>query len=416
MKRKLFFLICFCLLQNIFSQKNEHEIHYSQEIFLTGKNNYKEIILDKEILTKAKNDVSDIRILDEHKNDVPYFLYNSVSYENVVDTFFESKYLGTFIEEEKNVGVFQYFDFAIIKQEKSDKEHRDVYTDVYGNQLHIETENSSFAETVEIFGSHDGINWNFITQSFLYDVNEYSQKIISFNQVEKYSFYRMKAKEKTLRPKSLTLVYTEVTENKKYFTKEFSPTFSIAEKDRNTIITIPKSEIRFLHIDSIQFETSGTFQRDVDAFYVSGEMYRFPFQEELLEKNYIEIDRTAYDADWIITIYNEDNKALEIKNITLTYHLQNLVFDSNAGTSFLLTYGDSTLVKPRYDIINFSEYILKEEIDLCALGSVTENLLAESKSFFGLPFEKLFMNVAIILAALILLVIIVAGLKKHGDS
>jgi hypothetical protein len=384
----------------IFSQ--EQEIHFSQEIVLSGEHNYKEIILDKDVMTKAASDFRDLRIVDEKQNNVPYFLYNSVSYENVVDTIFESKYLGTFIEEEKDLGVFQYFDFAIIKQENSD---------VYGNQLNIETENSGFAETVEIFGSHDGINWTFITQSFLYDVNEYSQKIISFNQVEKYSYYRMKAKEKTIRPNLLTLIYTEVTENKKIFTEKFSPEFSIEEKDRNTIITIPKSEIRFLHIDSIQFETSGTFQREVRAAYQRDEIYRFPFQNELLEKNYITLDSKMSNEDLIITIYNADDKALEIKNITLTYHLQKLVFDASEGKTFSLAYGDLTLTKPSYDIINFSEYILKEVIDVCALGELTETV-AEEKSDFA--FGKLFMNIAIVLAAVVLMIIIVAVLKKQG--
>jgi hypothetical protein len=405
LKYKLFFAICLSTAVIVFSQEPENKIHYSQEIILSGENEYKEIILDKDVITKAKSNLSDIRIVDENKNDVPYFLYDSQSYEEVVDALFESDYLGSFIKEEENIGIFEYFNFAIRKEENIDVEHQDVY----GNQIELEMNNSGFAETVEVLGSHDGINWTFVTNAFVYDVNEYSQKTISFYQTEKYSFYRIKAKDKTVQINSLKLVYTEVNESKELFTKEFHPRFSIEEKNKNTIITIPKDEVRFLHIDTIQFETSGTFQRDVSALYQREEIYNFPFREELLEKNYINVDMSVRDEDFVITIFNGDDKALAITNLTVTYRLQKLVFDASEGKSFSLTYGDSTLAKPNYDIANYGEYILQEGVDLCALGKVTET--AEKSDF---AFGKLFMNIAIILAAVVLMIIIIAGMKKHG--
>lgn len=65
----------------------------------------------------------------------------------------------------------------------------------------------------------------------------------------------------------LELMCTEVAEGEELFTKEFHPIYIIEKKDKNTIITIPNSEVRFLYIDSIWFETSGTFQRTVGALY-----------------------------------------------------------------------------------------------------------------------------------------------------
>jgi hypothetical protein len=104
---------------------------------------------------------------------------------------------------------------------------------------------------------------------------------------------------------------------------------------------------------------------------------------------------------------------LKIADIAITYRLQKAVFDASEGKHFSLTYGDSSLAKPNYDINNFSEYILQESIDLCALGEPTE-IAAEEKSDFALG--KLFMNSAIVLAAIILLIIIIAGFKKHGTA
>ncbi len=415
MKRKLFLFINMFAALFLFSE--EHEIQYVQEIMLSGEKDYKEIVLDKDVITKSSRNFRDIRIVDEAGNNVPYFIYNSFSYSNMMDTSFESEYIGSFIKEEENekiedseIGdskIYEYFDFRIIKQEHSD---------VYGNQLKLETKNSGFAEMVEIFGSHDGIHWTPVTEAFMYDVGEISQKTVSFNHIEKYSYYRIKAKEKALQMQSLTLSYIEVTEDSGLFADYFHPVFSIEEKDRNTLITIPKSEIRFLYIDGIHFETKGTFQRELEVFYQYDEIYRFPFRGELLEKNFVTLDRQIPDEDLIVTIYNADDKPLEITNITINYGLQKLVFNAAEGGLFFLEYGDSSLTKPDYDIANYGEYILKEGLDSCVLGEVKERAVSEPKTFFSMSSAKLFMNISIILAAVILLIIIFAGFKKHASS
>lgn len=410
MKRKLFLFINIFAALFIFSE--EYAIHYLREIILSGEKEYKEIVLDKDVITKSSRNFRDIRIVDEAGEYVPYFIYNSLSYSNMIDTSFEAEYMGSFIKEEENENagdseIYEYFDFRIIKQEHSD---------VYGNQLKLETINSGFAETVEIFGSHDGIHWTPVTEAFVFDVREISQKTVFFNEIEKYSYYRIKAKEKTLRIQSLTLSYIEVTENSGLFAESFHPVFTAEEKEQNTVITIPKSEIRFLYIDSIHFETKGTFQRDVGVFYQYDEIYRFPFRGELLEKNFITLDSQIPDEDLIVTIYNADDRPLEITNITLFYRLQKLVFNAAEGGPFFLEYGDSSLTKPDYDIANYGEYILKEGLDSCVLGEVKELAISEPKTFFSMSFAKLFMNISIILAAVILLIIIFAGLKKHASS
>ncbi len=406
MKNNILLLVCFFTALCIFSQENIS--HYSAEIILSGENNYKEIVLDKDVITKSSSNFRDIRIVDDSGEHVPYFIYNSLEYEDIDEASFESEYLGSFIKaEEDSLIVYEYFDFKIEKSEHSD---------VYGNHLEIETLNSGFAETVEILGSHDGINWTPVCEAFIYDVGDYSQKTIPFHQTEKYSYYRMKANEHTLEMRSLKLVHTDVTQTEQSFTKEFHPAFTIEEKDQRSIITIPKSELRFLYIDTIQFETSGIFQRKVNAFYRRHEIYRFPFREELLEKNFITVNRQIRDEDLILTIYNGDDRPLEIESITVSYRLQNLVFDASRGGSFFLEYGDATLTEPDYDIKKYGEYILKEGLDLCTLGTPTETAADAPKTFFGMTLGQLFMNAAIVLAAAVLLIIIIAGFKKHGTS
>ncbi len=411
-KVKLLFIFYFCTAFFVFSE--EAAIHYSGEIILTGEKDYKEIILDRDVITRAAYDFRDIRIVNEEGNPVPYFIYNSLTYEKILDTFFGSEYLGSFIKDGD-----EYFDFKILKKEHSD---------VYGNHLEITTLNSGFAETVALLGSHDGNNWVPVTEAFIYDVRTFSQKTIPFGRTEKYSYYRIKAAEHTLQPDSLKLIYTEMIQDRQLFTREFHPAFEIEEKDQNTLITIPKNEIRYLHIDSIQFETGGTFQREVAASYKRDEIYRFPFRGELLEKNYIILDRRSSDNDLVITIFNGDDRPLEVKNVTLFYRFQKLVFNAGEGNSFFLEYGDYSLTKPDYDIRNYGEYILREGVDPCTIGHTKETPSSKPRetpvaspdskpqeTLAGMPIEKFFMNVSIVLAALILLIVIIAGLKKHGS-
>ena len=395
------FLLVWCFLAGVSLFSDDTVKTYVNRIFPSGEGTYGEIILDRHITTRASRDLRDIRIINNNTEPAAYFIYDSRTFRTIDDNSFTAVFMDSFLKD-----GFEYFDFRIIKPEN---------TDVFGNHLELETANSGYAETIGVLGSHDGINWTPVTEGFIYDVRTFSEKTIPLGRTEKYSYYRIRAAEHTLKPESLKLVYTGTSESRQFFIDEFSPEFEIREKDKNTVITIPGEAVRFLFIDSIVLDSGDIFQRKVDTPFRRDEIYQFPFRGEMISKKHIPIGKQHYDDDLTITIFNGDDKPIDIKNITIYYRFFRLVFNAQEGTSFAVYYGDSSLPKPVYDIKNYGSYILKEGTVPCILGPREESPRLFQDQPAPQPAKnrgKLFLNIAIILAALVLLVVIIAGLRK----
>ncbi|MEJ8555374.1 hypothetical protein [Tepidibacter sp. Z1-5] len=70
-------ILFFCI--NIFANENTDDYRFSKEINYNYDNEYKSFFLDEEIYRYVKSDLSDIRIVNEKNEFVPYYIFNKYS-------------------------------------------------------------------------------------------------------------------------------------------------------------------------------------------------------------------------------------------------------------------------------------------------------------------------------------------------
>src|SRR5690606_26064258 len=108
-----------------------------------------------------------------------------------------------------------------------------------------------------------------------------------------------------------------------------------------------------------------------------------------------------------ITIQNQDNPALQIKDIEVNYLADRLIFQAEKEKEYYLFYGNSNSRKPLYDIERFKENIIAlQTFDEAALGN---EIVLDNSQKQALP---LFQN-KLWLWAVMLIVILILGFFSY---
>jgi hypothetical protein len=82
--------------------------------------------------------------------------------------------------------------------------------------------------------------------------------------------------------------------------------------------------------------------------------------------------RDTGHVQWTVTVDNGDDAPLAIQVVRLQVRERTVCFDANAGASYTLYYGDSTLVAPRYDYASL--FRPRETARVAGLGAEEQNL------------------------------------------
>ncbi|WP_099188280.1 hypothetical protein [Tepidibacter mesophilus] len=73
------FIVMLFFSINIFADENIHDWRFSKEIYHNSDNEYKSFLLDEEVYRYSKYDLSDIRIINQKNEFVPYYIFNKYS-------------------------------------------------------------------------------------------------------------------------------------------------------------------------------------------------------------------------------------------------------------------------------------------------------------------------------------------------
>ncbi len=150
---------------------------YFKEIEVNGNSKYKEFYITEDIYSKSKNDLGDIRILDDKGQEIPYVIekkdtgYNDV--EKIIST---GNIISETAKEEKLETVFKF----------SPKSELD---DVFGNRIEIIPKRNFYFE-YELLGSNNGKSWEYITYGEIYKTPDKENLLIDFPE-EKYTYYKL---------------------------------------------------------------------------------------------------------------------------------------------------------------------------------------------------------------------------------
>ena len=370
---------------------------HTADIINHGQNKYKSIRLTPEIYNFSNSDLSDLRIIDENNQTIPYFI--NTSYQTIYKGSYNYPMLriDSYLKDDKF-----YFDYALEKEYDSD---------IQATSIKLASSNTNFAKQVEIFGSYDGINWTKIQDDIIYSVDNNVKLEILFNKTQKFTHYRFRLSNnlEKISFERVELNYDVSISEKSYFTETITPEFSREEQENNTHIHI--NGLKNLKLNEITIVSDSVFKRNASTPINSKEIYNLNFGDEKYCDTTLEMNWHIPDQDiFTLIIHNNDDKPINIDSIIVTYFADELVFDGSSSNSYTLKFGtDPSAKKPMYDIANYKEEVLKQNIDKLTLSNITFD--DKTKQENEVNYELIF-NITVIIVTIILGVITINKLRK----
>jgi len=370
---------------------------YSATIVISGEHRYKALRLSPPIYNAANSNLSDLRIVDSRGEYTPYFIHNNVKETSAESETYELMLINSYVKDENF-----YFDYKLARESESD---------TIATSIKFTTYSSNFAKTVDVYGSYDNRNWQFIQSDKLYAIDDAVKLSIDFEQAQKYTHYRLRLANnlEQITFISASLDYSVQTAAQYYFIESLSPSFSVEEEDKTTRITI--YGLQNLHLYDIAIHTDSMFKRIVSTSGgVSKELYNLTLNDMTLASLNLPLaGRQTLGDSYTLTIANGDDKPINISGITARYYADELVFEALAGETYRLEFGASAeKTTPEYDISRYMNEILKGDLDQVGIGEIVYTVKAEP-----LPqrdYKPIF-NIVVIVIALILGTVILLKLK-----
>ncbi|AZB41031.1 DUF3999 family protein [Bacillus sp. FJAT-42376] len=338
---------------------------FAKNIEIQNEGKYQSLFLDEEVYSGAREDLGDVRIVNEKGQTVPYYMKNGYGNVSEQETVYSSEPLPG---REENGNTL--YDFKMIQDEKN--------TDIVGETLKADLPDQPFLKKTQVLGSYDGLKWEPVTEDTLYNTGEVKKDTIDLGMAMKYTYYRVKIldnAEKINLP-GLSLIHSETRESFKEFSKQKTPEFTAAEKGKQTVITIENKQR--LKIAKVSVNAAGNFRRTVEIEEGSGlpvslsgeaELYRADFKDTRILNTDLTFQSPSSAGKITITISNEDNAPLDLQGITITYLVDELVFEKKSAGPYQLLYGSKNAQIPQYDIEEFRSFIEKESVSEATLGS-----------------------------------------------
>jgi len=385
----LLFLLCFSIAP-LFS--------HDAAVKIEGENIYKAVRLTPPVYNAAHRRLSDLLLKNESGENVPYFINSSLQKTNSIRETYPMALINSYIKDD-----YFFFDYKLASVRDSD---------IISTSLEFATGNSGFAKQVEVFGSYDNINWEFVQSDILYVVESKSKLAVFFNRPQKYTHYRLRLANNMERISftQVELVFNEEISEETYFIESFVPRFTVENEERRTKIII--EGLKNLRLCDIVIETDSMFIRTVSAEGGNRkELYNLSVNGTSYTDTALPLNRlVSQDEAFTVTINNGDDKPINITGITVRYFADELVFQDSAGGVYTLEFGvDLSRAAPVYDIERYKTEILKGPIDRLPLGEIVYTQPAPERDEFPL---RVVFNILVTLVALVLGVLIVLKMRE----
>jgi hypothetical protein len=390
-----------------------------------NKNTYKYFSLDADVYRYAADDLSDLRIINALGDNFPYFIeHGSIEY-NSREILYASKNISREIDQEKKTATF---DFQLIPQKKN----------ISGYKLILTVPYTDYSKQIIIYGRNADTDWEQIKKESIYQFETYKKNEIQFDTDIKYSFYRIvvinAAFDITI-TKLFLAGKTGIASQKLYQKKNIA--YSIKQEESSTLIELKNPE--HLKIFNIKLHAEGTFNRKYELFKTvsfesnkqsrkvnnteeriinEGNLYNFNFKDAVVSNTAINLpDSTLSENFFFIQIHNNNDKPIDINEISIIYYIDRVVFKSYNNDDISLYFGNSKAQQPKYDIETYRNHVLKEKMDECLLGAIQRKegiSEKDKKELIPAKTQKIILTVTIILISVILIFFLIrkmSGLK-----
>lgn len=337
--------------------------------FTNEKNDWNYLPIPDEFYANESKHLSGVRIFKINEKDtteIPFLVFR----ENI---------------SEENIEIAS----KIINVSKSEKgyyftmENLDNQQDI--NQIFLHFDNKNFDWKIDLQGSHTQNEWFSILENYRILSIENSQAEYRFEKLvfpnSNYKYYRILVKNAE-NPKLKTAsfgFYSAKIQNK---LKEYNISDFVLkndEKNKITTIDISLSKPILLYSAEIQVDNLKNYHRSVRIELVDSlqtqkgviPSYSF-FDAEFissLEQPIFKNDDSPVVAKNIrITIENNNDKPLKIRNIKLYSLPQGVVFETEGKGDYYLFYGSKTAYSPEYDLEKFRTQVIENQKDTLSLS------------------------------------------------
>ncbi|MCL2045409.1 MAG: hypothetical protein FWG88_03380 [Oscillospiraceae bacterium] len=392
--KKIIYLLCVVYM---LCSLTIYAFAYTADIETSGNNRYVAVRLTPTIYNNGNENLSDILIKDRFGQNVPYFIHQGSSNTLTNTEKYTLELINSYLYED-----YFYFDFKLAEE---------LNRDIVSTSLVFTSRDTNFAKDINLYGSYDDIHWEFIQRDSLYSIDNKSKLTIDFIQAQKYTHYRLRLGN-NLEQISFTtaqLVYNFDLYEDSYFLGTIEPEFSIENGQQETIITI--EGLKNLRLCDITIVTDSMFQRSVStSLGTRKELYHLSFNDNTYSDTTIQQNwRISRDDELVLTIYNGDDRPINISKIVVQYYAADIVFEKQAGETYTLEFGaDPSKRAPVYDISRYSEEILKGNLDRGFINNIdfSEIEIPQPRDY------KAVFNIVIIVVTLLLGTAIVFRLRR----
>ena len=366
---------------------------YLKDIDISGENPYKEFYITKDIYLKSKNNLNDLRIINEIGEEIPYVIEKNIEISNRIEKKVSTGKIISQINKEIQMETVVKF---IPKTELND---------IVGNIIQLEARDNFYSE-YNLLGSYNGKNWTYISSGELYKTPEKEELRIEFIK-KKYSYYKIITDlTEKIKYNSIILWSSEkkIDKNKTIIT---NLEYKIENKMDNTIVTIQSNN---LPLQRILLKINGEFKRKYivknNESYETGNVFKVGNKEKLD----IQLNNKLNLEKIILEIENGDNKPLMIDKIQGEYLLWKIIFKTKSEEKYRLTFGDKELFKPKYDLEEFNETIkLRDLVVLGDLKSIPKMIVPVKKDW------TVYYNIFIVVIVILLSGFIVTKIVKKNN-
>lgn len=364
----------------------------------SGTTQYKAITLSPSFYNNANASLSGIVLKDSDANTMPYFIHTKNPSIDVDKT--SISYALNYINSYKKNNDF-YSDFKV---------NASPNVDTIATSISFVTKNHRFMKEIELLGSHDGINWEYVQNDTLYRIDNHEKLSLYFNQPQKYTHYRFKVLNslENVFFDAITLNYDKDSLTIRNNTANISLPFTVYQKENDQHTYVDISGVKNLKISQINIKTDSIFKRDVSVFNTKKQLYHLTFDDIAYADTSIPLN-LEISTDDILTlrINNYDDAPINIQQITVDYYVDQLIFEDNGSKTYSLSFTSEPFAKtPVYDIASYQNKILEQPIDTLTIKDIiieNETVSEAQPKDYKQLFDIVVIGIAILLGVLIIL-------------
>ncbi|MFH0856741.1 MAG: DUF3999 family protein [bacterium] len=371
MKKIILTIILFALPFVCFASFNIEKWQYYKDISIDRPGLIK-FSLDDEMFSNSKNDLSDMRIIDNNGNEAPYKLAISE------DKYESEKFYPKMLNNSYAPGVGTS---VILEFQEGQKEV---------NQLKIITPADNFQRNVKIYGSDDKEKWNIIkADEYIYDYTDKKGNFKSQNTTLNFPLSIFKYIKIEIADSDNTPIFISSVEAVKYVkddSKKIERQVKYEKKENSEEKTteilvdlgslgIPTNAIN-LNISDENFNRGVLIYSGADInnlqYLNNGYIFRYgtaKFTGENLKVEFPEIN----DRYIKMVIQNKDDRPLDMGDITVLSIYREVIFNAKEGNYYKAYYGNEKANFPEYDLNKYFDYLDLKNSDGATISAQKEN-------------------------------------------